>query len=430
MAKVNQLQVEYAPYINTDPTQIRGLKKISAIPAGSLMFTDRNADLGTQRSGRITSHTRRSRSQDIASASSHSRRSASLDPRQSRSLDFRRIEEKGKFTGKRRNSMTSMSSSMDMEGGNQKLLKSKRRSSANELSSTGIQDTKANPKSKKGAANDLLSSLGMMTLGKEEKGKYQKFSRRNSGSSSPSTPSKEDKGKFKKFKRRNSTNSAPSLDMQETKPEKGKFQKFKRRNSTSSAPSVDMYDTKPQSGKVKRSGRWSSANDIVSPASVFDISDVVVTPTQPKKKSAFSGPVPSPGPRKSQGIFLTPSHPKKKSAFSGPVPSPGPRKTKLALDEIDHDDLKGRDYLLDYDTDDFDTVAGESMISMEDESEELKKWKKGKKKFEEKNEKERKKAAKKKKKEAVIEEEEPDYLKTPKRKTKAKVNVRAKTLTL
>ena len=94
--------------------------------------------------------------------------------------------------------------------------------------------------------------------------------------------------------------------------------------------------------------------------------------------------------------FLPPTQPKKKSAFSGPLPSPGPRKTKLALDEFgDNYDLEGRDYLLDYDTDDFDTVAGESMMSAEDEPEEVKKWKKGRKKFEEKNEKERKKAAKK-----------------------------------
>jgi len=218
------------------------------------------------------------------------------------------------------------------------------------------------------------------------------------------TPSKGGKAKFQKFGRRNSTSSIPTMDDKETaggeiavppvtaKEGKGKFQKFRRRNSTSSIPDIQNNDKAP---RKKKGG---------------EVEEITLTPPQPKKKP-----------------------------FKGPIPSPGPRKAKLILAD---DDLSGRSYLLNYDTDDFETVNGDNTMRGDgddsisltsdkesDESDVETKAKTSPKKSKKKT----KKTTKKKKKDLPIEEfpVTTDVFKTPKRRMKNKVAaVKSKTISL
>lgn len=442
-AKVKQLESGYGKYLTTDPTQIRSLKKTNAIPAGSLMFTDRKLDHVSQRSGRTATH--RSRSQSVArSHVNSSRRSSSTDSRKKSALNGKKspnnannpktqslhlrgrpvLSKAAKQTnGQRSQSVTQRRSSLQpVSQKRPSLIRVGSWASMTSLISNVSEDkTNSNStNSRRGTKKKLLS----VNKTKEEKGKFQKFARRNSASSIPSmekdtqrdfsdgserktrgTSSKGGKGKFQKFGRRNSTSSIPTMDDKEiaggeiaappltAKEEKGKFQKFKRRNSTSSIPD-NLNNDKPTR---KKKGE--------------EAEDITLTPTQPKKK-----------------------------AFKGPIPSPGPRKAKLILA---NDDLSGRSYLLDYDTDDFETVNGDdtmrgdgddSIISFNsdkesDESDVETKPKTSPKKSKKKT----KKTTKKKKKDLPIEESPvtTDVLKTPKRRTKNKVAaVKSKTISL
>jgi hypothetical protein len=324
-----------------------------------------------------------------------------------------------------------------------------------------MEDTKLNSSDYKKIAEEVNTSAS--TTAKEEKGKHQRFKRRNSTSSIPtmemhdtkqnpsgnkvtaggvitSTPTTaiEDKGKFRRFQRRNSASSISTTEIEDTKKTSSGYKKiagaFKRRNSTSSIPTMEIHDTKqnPSSNKVIAGGvedkgkfrRFQRRNSA---------SSIPTMEYQDSKRSERKNR----GPVEITEITLTPTQPKKKAAFSGPIPSPGPRKAKLAL--LDANDVP--DYLIDYDTDDFDTVSGDSIRSLThdkelDEPEVVSKWKKGRKKMMDSEEKEKKtkKSPKKKKTDFVRSEEMLDLLKTPKRKTKAKakgkVGLKSKTLTL
>ncbi len=386
-AKVKQLESEYGKYLDTDPSQIRTLKKTNAIPAGSLMFTDRKPDQFSQRTSRTNTY--RSRSQDVERTRVNSRRSSSNDSRQ-KVLSKAAKEGNGqrsKSVAQKRPSLVRIRSWASMTSMISNVSEDKSDSRRGTRKNTGDRD-------------------------KSDKGKFQKFARRNSISSIPSQANKRDssddsdkkkkgeKPKFQKFRRRNSTSSISTMEMQNVpapmtaKEEKGKLQKFKRRNSISSIPTMEPVaesTSRDNSEKFPRRKNFEEADD----------------------------------------IHLTPPLPQKKKAFSGPIPSPGPRKAKLILA---NDDLEGRSYLLDYDTDDFNTVNGDetlndgddSIISFNSDKEsdesgvETKTKKKTKKKT--------KTTTKKKKKEPAI--EEPDVLKTPKRRTKPKATVKSKTISL
>ncbi len=399
-AKVKQLESGYGKYLNTDPTQIRSLKKTNAIPAGSLMFTDRKLDHVSQRSGRTAAH--RSRSQDVArSQVNSSRRSSSTDSRKKSALN-------GKKTSSNANNPKTQSLHLR---GRPVLSKAAKQTNGQRSQSVTQRRASLQPVTQKRPSLIRVGSWASMTslisnVSEDKTSSNSTNSRRGTKKKLSSVnKTKEEKGKFRKFRRRNSTSSIPTMDDKETaggeivvppltaKEEKGKFQKFKRRNSTSSIPDIQNNDKPP---RKKKGG---------------EVEEITLTPPQPKKKT-----------------------------FKGPIPSPGPRKAKLILAD---DDLSGRSYLLNYDTDDFETVNGDdtmrldgddSIISLtsdkeSDESDVGTKPKTSPKK----SKKKAKKTTKKKKKDLSIEESPvtTDMLKTPKRRTKNKVAaVKSKTISL
>ena len=357
----------------------------------------------------------------------------------------------------------------------------KRQNSTSSIPTMEMHDTKQNPSGNKVMTGGVITSTPTTAI--EDKGKFRRFQRRNSASSI-STMGIEDTKKpssgYEKitgaFKRRKSTSSIPTMEIHDTKQnpssnmviaggveDKGKFRRFQRRNSASSISTMGIEDTKkPSSGYEKITGAFKRRKS-TSSIPTMEIHDTQQNPSSnmviaggvedkgkfrrfQRRNSASSIPTmeyedskrserKNRGPVEITEITLTPTPPKKKAAFSGPIPSPGPRKAKLAL--LDANDLP--DYLIDYDTDDFDTVSGDSITSLThdkelDEPEVVSNWKKGRKKMMDSEEKEKKtkKSPKKKKTDIVRSEEMLDLLKTPKRKTKAKakVGLKSKTLTL
>ena len=435
VAKVNQLESKFGQYLNTDPTQIRSLKKSGPIPTGTLMFTDRKPDQGSQRAGRRPAN--RSKSQDVtrgpigSQRSARSQRSASMDSH-AKPVMNRRKNPPNKFDQKTQSSHARgkpvLTKAANVTQRRPSLVRAGSLSSVTSLLSNisdGYSFSRRGTKKK----NDANA--------KEEKGKSDK--RRNSTSSIPTMEmedTKKNSSDYKKIAEEVNTSASTTA-----KEEKGKHQRFKRQNSTSSIPTMEMHDTKqnPSGNKVMTGG-------VITSTPTTAIEDKGKFRRFQRRNSASSIPTmeyedskrserKNRGPVEITEITLTPTPPKKKAAFSGPIPSPGPRKAKLAL--LDANDLP--DYLIDYDTDDFDTVSGDSITSLThdkelDEPEVVSNWKKGRKKMMDSEEKEKKtkKSPKKKKTDIVRSEEMLDLLKTPKRKTKAKakVGLKSKTLTL
>jgi len=323
VAKVEQLGTGYGNYLNADAAQMRSLKKRNSIASGSLMFTDKKSDSGTQLAGKKP--TGRSKSHDYhrsptgSRSPMASRRSLSSDSQKQNLIlkrkknAFKSVVEKGQSSPKpdrekaqsshtrgravkaqsyhtrgravkaqsyhTRGRAVQSKALKSAKGPRSKSLAQTRRpilvrigssASINSLISNVSEDKTISRRSKKKLASK--HSRGKSKT-KEEKGKFQ---RRNSAGETPNAETA------------NAISSKHSRGKSKTKEEKGKFQKFQRRNSTGETrkPSRDRE-------KKKRGKRGKSVEN-----------KKTLTPVTAKKK-VYNGPTPSPKP--GRNMFVTPT---------------------------------------------------------------------------------------------------------------------------
>jgi hypothetical protein len=268
IAKVKQLEIGYGKYLNADDSQMRGLKKRNSIPSGSLMFTDKKSDSGTQLAGKI--HTGRSRSQGYHRSPSGSR--SPITARRNSSSDSQMS-----LILKRKKPVVEKAQSSHTKKGRPVLSKAAKE--ANEPRSKSLMQVERPSLVRIGSwasTNSLISNVS------------------------------EDKTTSRRSKKKNS--SMHSRGRSKTKLEKGKFQRSKSTGQT-------LNVKRKPSGEREKKNRGKSVEKKTS------------TPVTGKKKTS-----------------------------NGPTPSPKPGRNKVVKPD------EGS-YLLDYNTDDFDTIDGDESVA-------------------------------------------------------------------
>jgi len=316
VAKVAQLEYGYAEYLNADVASLQSFKRNNNTPSGTLMFTDKKVDPGTQRGGKKSAL--RSGLQHVQ----HVQRSSGRVSRRSSLSHVQHVQHSpGRAT--RRSSLQHA----------QPSTKGAPRSLSSDSHKAALKQKKISPKPVSHNVQSAHSRERVLSkAAKESKGP------RSKSLTYKVRPSLIRIGSWGSIRSNISVMSDDRSSSGEKSSSNGDRKKKK--------PSIHSRGVKEEIEK-SRSNR--SRSDSKSSKRNRSQNKKRNTSGEHDKKK-----------RDATVENKTPTRTEKKKIRSGPTPSPNPRRGKL---EVKNDDWESRSYLFNYDTDDFDTVNGDSDAS-------------------------------------------------------------------
>ena len=309
VAKVEQLECEFGRYLNADAASLQSLKRYNNTPSGTLMFTDKKLDSATQRAAKKSA--RRSSLQH----GQHVQRSPGRAPR--------------------RGSLSNVQTAQCSPG------RYMRRSS--------LQHAQPSPKTDRRSLSSDSHKAAMTHRNYSPKPLTQNV---QSSHSRGRVPSKAAQGPRSKSV---TTKARPSLiRIGSWGSIKSNISIMSDDRSSSGDKSSSNRERRKKKSSIHSRGRKDGKEKSMRNRSRSHSKSSIRNRSHDAKLSSSNERGKTKGDSTAQ---RTPVRSEKKKVKTGPMPTPNPTRGRF---EVEEDDWESREYLLNYDTDDFDTVNGDS----------------------------------------------------------------------